>query len=69
MDSEHGVMCYKIVTSEQVNVDNIELPEVSEVVRQVIRESKLESMKGLLGRDWQNAAHKLAREYWGINKK
>ena len=69
MDSKHGVMCYKIVTSKQVNLDNIELPEVSKVVQQVIQEAKLESMQGLLGKDWQNAAHKLAREYWNINKK
>ena len=66
MDSKHGVMCYKIVTSGQVNVDNLEFPEVSEAVRQVIREAKLESMKGLLGKDWQHEARKLAREYWGV---
>jgi hypothetical protein len=69
MDSKHGVMGYKIVTSEQVNVENIEFPEVSEAVRQVIREAKLKSMQVLLGKDWQHAAHKLAREYWGIKEK
>jgi hypothetical protein len=69
MDSKNGVICYKIVTSKQVNVDNIVLPEVSEAVRQVIREAKLESMNGLLGRNWKDAVHKLAREYWGINNK
>lgn len=69
MDSKHGVICYKIVTSKQVNIDNIVLPEVSEAVRQVIQEAKLESMKDLLGRNWKDAAYKLAREYWGIDKK
>jgi hypothetical protein len=69
MNSKHGVMCYKIVTSERVNVDNIEFPEISETVRRVIRDAKLESMQVLLGEDWQHAARKLAREYWGVKEK
>jgi len=66
MNSKHGVLCYKIVTPEQVDVANIEFPKVSRAVRQVIRESKVESLQGLLRKDWQRTAHELAREYWGI---
>jgi hypothetical protein len=66
MDSKHDVLCYKIVTSEQVDVDNIEFPKISRAVRQVIREANLESLQGLLGKDWQRTAQKLAREYWGV---
>lgn len=66
MNSKHGVLCYKIVTPEQVDVDNIEFPEISETVRQVILEANVESLHGLLGEDWQSVAHKLAKEYWGV---
>ncbi|MBA7648686.1 hypothetical protein ES703_56474 [subsurface metagenome] len=66
MKSKHGVLCYKIFTSEQVDVASIEFPAISETVRQVIREAKLESLQGLLGEDWQGVAHELAKEYWGL---
>lgn len=66
MESQHGVLCYKIVTSDQVDVANIEFPAISETVRQVIREAKLESLQGLLGDDWQSVSHQLAKKYWGV---
>ena len=66
MESKHDVFCYKIVSSEQVDVANIEFPAISETVRQVIREAKLESLQGLLGEDWQGVARELAKKYWGV---
>lgn len=66
MASKHGVLCYKIVTSDQVDVANIEFPAISETVRQVIREAKLESLQGLLEDDWQGVSHQLAKKYWGV---
>ena len=66
MKSKHGVLCYKIITSKQVDVANMEFPVVSQTARQVIREAKLESLNGLLGEDWQHVAHKLAQGYWGV---
>ena len=66
MGSKHGVLCYKIVNSKQINVANIEFPAISETVRKVISEAKLDSLQGLLGNNWQSEARKLAKEYWGV---
>ena len=66
MNSKLGVMCYKMVTSKQIQVDDLEFPKVSEPVRQVIREANLKSMEGLLGEGWQAKARELARGYWGV---
>ena len=66
MASKHGMLCHKIVTSQQVNVANIEFPAIARDVSKIIRDTKLESLQGLLGEDWERVAHKLAREYWGV---
>ena len=66
MASKHGVLCQKIVTSAQVDVADIEFPAISETVRQIIQDTKLESLQGLLEKDWQRVAHELANEYWGV---
>lgn len=66
MKSKHGVICYKILTSGQVDMAKIQFPAVSETAAQVIRDAKLESLNGLLGEDWQHVAHQLAERYWGI---
>ena len=66
MAPRHGVLCQKIVTSEQVNVANIEFPAISETIRQIIQDAKLESLQGLLGDDWHGVSHQLAKEYWGV---
>lgn len=66
MNSKYGVLCYRVVTPGQADVDKIEFPKISETVRQVIRETKIKSLQGLLGDDWQKIARDLAKEYWGI---
>lgn len=64
--SQHGMICQKVVTSEQVNVANIEFPAISETVRQIIQDAKLQSLQGLLGEDWEHVARELAKEYWCV---
>jgi len=66
MASKHGMLCQKVVTSEQVNVANIEFPAITENIRQIIRDAKLESLQGLLEEDWEHVAIELAKEYWAV---
>ncbi len=65
MSSKHGVLCQKVVTSANVDMAKIELPALSEEVRQIIRDAGLESLQGLLGPDWQRVIRQLAERYWG----
>ena len=64
MSSKHGVLCQKIVTSAEVPSESIEIPELDEQVQQIIRDSKLESLKGLLGPDSQRVSRQLVEIYW-----
>ena len=66
MSSKHGVLCYKIVTLEQIDVDKMEFPEISDTVRRVIMDAKVDSLQGLLGNNWHGESRKLAKEYLGI---
>lgn len=66
MNAEHDVICYKIVTGQQVDVDRVEFPAISEPVLKVIREAKLQSLQGLLGDNWRSESRRLAKEYWGV---
>lgn len=60
----HGVLCQKIVTSAEVNVDDLKLPKLSSEVQTVIRDAKVESLQGLLGPDSEKLMRKLVAEYW-----
>lgn len=64
MSSKHGVLCQKVVTSASVRLERIELPALSEQVRQIIRDAKLESLQGLLGPDPQRVTRQLVEKYW-----
>jgi len=60
------VLCQKIVTASEINLAKIELPPVTENLKQIVLDAKIDSLKGLLGPDSQQVLRKLVEQYWTV---
>ncbi len=64
MSKKHVVFGQKVVTSHNILLDETTFLPISEEVKQIIRDSKIESLQGLLGPDAKSVAWELVQDYW-----
>jgi len=63
---KRDVMREKIVTSGGIRPENFKMPQLSDETKEVIRNSNIQSLKGLLGPDSEEVFRKLLKQYWGL---
>ena len=66
MSSKYGALCQKVVTSSDVDISKIELPALTDELKQIIRDAKHKSLEGLLGSDSEQVFRKLVEQYWTV---
>jgi len=66
MSSKYGVLYQKIVTSKEVDFEKIKPSVITDEMRQIIQDSKLKSLEGLLGPDSERELRKLVEQYWKV---
>lgn len=64
MKSEDDALYIWNVSPDKVDPKEIQLSEPNETVRKAVLDSKVESLQGLLGSEWESELKKLAEEYW-----
>ena len=64
MEQRDEAFFQKIVAPGRSEIYETDFPEVTQLIRDTIREYNLESLYGLLGEDWRAAGHRIAERYW-----
>lgn len=54
----------KVVTEQDIHIDEKELHPISDDLKQVIQKNRIKSLEALLGSDAKQILRKLVREYW-----
>jgi hypothetical protein len=66
MLSKPDVICQKVVQPREIRLEDIKLLQLSDQTKEVIFNSNVESLKGLLGHDSEEVFRRLLKDYWGL---
>jgi hypothetical protein len=64
MDNTHGVLVGKIVDFTREELEQVDIPPLSQESRAFIAQSGVESLQSLLGPDFQEVGRALVLKYW-----